>query len=165
MQGKFLAGLVGLALCSAPVQASDVGFNINLSLGNQPAPRVVRAVPVVHSVPVVIEEPPMFLYPPQLGFAVAIGIPYDVVYLEGRYYLYDDDVWHVSSHYSGPWQRVKHKHLPHGLRKHKYREIVECRDREYHSYRTASHDGHYRGKVHHPGREKHKRKHKHDDDD
>jgi len=158
MQRKILAGLIGLLLISAPLQASDVGFNINLSVGNQPAPRVVRAVPVV------IEEPPMFLYPPQLGFAVAIGIPYDVVYLEGRYYLYDADIWHVSSRYNGPWVKVKHKHLPPGLRKHKYREIVECRDREYHSYRKASHDGHYRGKTHKPGKDKHKRKHKHDDD-
>ncbi|MHB1399460.1 MAG: hypothetical protein ACYDAI_17515 [Trichloromonadaceae bacterium] len=159
MHRKVLAGLIGLLLTSAPLHASDVGFNINLSLGNQPAPRVVRAVPVV------IQEPPMFLYPPQLGFAVAIGIPYDVVYLDGRYYLYDDDIWHVSSRYNGPWQRVKHKHLPPGLRKHKYREIVEYREREYVVYRGAGHDDHYRGKVHHPGREKHKRKHKHDDDD
>lgn len=158
MQPKILAGLIGLLLAAAPVQASDVGFNVNLSIGNQPAPRVV------HAVPVVIEEPPIFLYPPQLGFAVAIGIPYDMVYIEGRYYMFRDEVWLVSSHYNGPWGRVKHKHLPPGLRKHKYREIVECRDREYHSYRLASHDGHYRGKSYKPGKEKHRRKHERDDD-
>lgn len=163
MQHKILAGLFCLLLISAPLQASDVGFNVNLSIGNQPAPRVVHAVPVVHSVPVIIEEPPVFLYPPQLGFAVAIGIPYDMVYIEGRYYLFSGDVWHVSSHYNGPWGKVKHKHLPPGLRNHKYRDIVESRDREYHSYRLASHDGHYRGKTYKPGKEKHKRKHKRDD--
>jgi hypothetical protein len=161
MQRKILAGLIGLLLSSAPLHASDVGFNVNLSVGNQPASRVIRTAPVV------VEEAPVFLYPPRLGFAVAIDIPYDMVFIEGRYYLFQDDVWLVSPHYNGPWGVVKHKHLPPGLRKHKVREIVEYRDREYHSYRKASHDGHYRGRVHHPGKDKHKEKHrgkhKHDD--
>ncbi len=152
------AGLLGLLLFASPLQASDVGFNINLSIGNQPAPRVVRPVPVI------IEEPPVFLYPAQLGFAVAVGIPYDLIYIEGRYYLYDDDIWYVGSRYDGPWTVVKHKHLPPGLRKHKVKYIHDCRDREYHSYRKVYHDSGYRGKIHHPGKDKHKRKHKRDDD-
>lgn len=159
MQGKILAGLVGLLLTSAPLQASDVGFNVNLSVGNQPAPRVVRAAPVV------FEEPPVFLYPPRLGFAVAVDIPYDMVYIDGRYYLYQDDSWLTSPRYNGPWVVVHHDHLPRGLRKHRVREIVECRDREYVVYRKAGHDDHYRGKVYSPGRGKHKNKHKHKHDD
>lgn len=158
MQRNIVPGVIGLLLISAPLQASDLGFNINLSVGNQPGPQVVQALPVV------IEEPPVFLYPPQLGFAVAIGIPYDLVYLDGRYYMFRNDVWHVSSHYNGPWGQVKPKHLPRGLRKHPYRQIVECRDREYHSYRLASHEGDYRGKTYKPGKDKHRHKHqKHDD--
>lgn len=160
MRHSLPAGLLGLLFYASPLQASDVGFNINLSIGNQPAPRVVRAMPVV------IEEPPLFLYPPQLGFAVAVGIPYDLIYIEGRYYMLHDDRWYVGSRYDGPWQAIRHKHLPPGLRKHKVQYIHDCRDREYHSYRRVYDDGGYRGRVYHPDKDRHKHKHKrkHDDD-
>lgn len=155
MQGKILTGIFGLILISAPLQAADVDFNVNLNVGNQPASRAVRAIPVV------IEEPPVFLYPPRLGFGVAVDIPYDLVYIDGRYYLYQDDAWLVSPGYNGPWGVVGHDHLPPGLRKHQRRDIIDNRDREYVVYRKAGRDDHYRGKTHHPGRDKHKQKQKH----
>lgn len=78
--------------------------------------------------------------------------------------MFRDDVWHVSSHSHGPWGQVIPKHLPRGLRKHPYRQIVECRDREDHSDRLASHEGDYRGKTYKPGKDKPRHKHKKHDD-
>ncbi|BCR02988.1 hypothetical protein DESUT3_00570 [Desulfuromonas versatilis] len=146
--------LLGVALLLMPAGGrAEVGINLNINLGDGGA------------VPVVIEEPPVFLLPARLGFSVAVGVPYDMVFIEGRYYLYRGNIWHVAPRYSGPWVVVGHDHLPYGLRKHKYREIVLCRDEEYRYYKRDR--DHYRGHVHHPGKGhgKGKGRKKHEDDD
>jgi len=128
--------------------ASDVGFNLNLNVGNRhpvmavPAPVVPAVVVPVPVVPTfAIPSPPVFLVPPNLGISVAIDIPYDMVYIDGFYYLHQGNEWHRGHHYNGPWTPVKHKHLPPKLRKYQYQEIVAYRDREAKRY-------HDRGRSH-----------------
>jgi len=58
-------------------QAADVSFNIN-----------------VGGPPIVIAQPPDFLYPPELGFGVAVGVPYDMFYLSGGYFVYRGGGWY-----------------------------------------------------------------------
>lgn len=149
---KVLALVSLLTVAASPALASsDVGFDVNINVGNRPQV-VVPAPPVaVVSPRVVIEEPPVFIVPPRLGFYVGVDVPYDIFLISGRYYLYDHDHWYRAPHYRGPWAPVKYKHLPPGLRKHKMERIRYYRDDEYRVYRSE-HD-HYRGKRYKPEKE------------
>ncbi len=140
-KGSLLA-LLALLLAAPVVQASNVGFDLNVNVSNQP--RVVAPAPV----PVVIEEPPEFIAPPSLGFYVSVGAPYDMFYLSSNYYLYRGNVWYRSVGYNGPWVSVRYENLPYGLRKHRYEKIREIRDAEYRVY--AEHQDRYHGKHFRP---------------
>ena len=135
---------LALLIASTTARAADVGFNLNLNVGNRTP---VIPIPVIPAPPAFfIPSPPVFLVPPGLGFSVAIDVPCDMVYIEGRYYLYDGGNWHMGRNYNGPWTPVGRKYLPHGLRKHKHQEIVSYRDREYRNYRKQGHGGNSHGK-------------------
>lgn len=66
-----VASAVLLFQTASAALAADVSFSIN-----------------VGGPPIVISQPPDFLYPPELGFGVAVGVPYDMFYLSGGYYIY-----------------------------------------------------------------------------
>ena len=138
--------------------ASNVGVDIHI--GNQPV--VVPApvpvpVPPPAPAPVVIEEPPLFLYPPELGFGVAVGVPYDIFYISGFYYLNRGDIWYRSDYYNGPWMVTRYKSLPPGLRRHRFERIHYYRDREYRHYQDE-HDR-YHGRHFRPEKERRKMEH------
>jgi hypothetical protein len=84
--------------------------------------------------PAVLEEPPEFVYPPELGFGVAVGIPYDLFYVNGAYFLFRGDSWFKAPFYGGSWTKVGKKNLPRELRKNKIAKIHQYRDREYSQY-------------------------------
>jgi hypothetical protein len=115
------------------VQAADFSFNIN-----------------VGGPPVVISQPPDFLYPPELGYGVAVGVPYDMFYISGLYYIYRGGGWYRTNNYGGSWVKLRHRELPPELRRYKIARIHEYRDREYRVY-TRDRD-HYRGRYYRPGR-------------
>ena len=81
---KLLAVVAAVFLFQAAsvVQAADISFGIN-----------------VGGPPIVIAQPPDFLYPPELGFGVAVGVPYDMFYASGVYYVFRGGGW-----YSTPYQ-------------------------------------------------------------
>jgi hypothetical protein len=151
-------GLVAVT-ASAAGAASNVGVDVNINVGTPPPlpppPMVIPPPPVVITAPpppsVVIQGPPMFVMPQSLGFYVAVGVPYDIFYVGGQYYLYQGNSWYRAPYYNGPWGAVPYKHLPPGLRKHTYDRIVYYRDQEYRVYRNE-HDN-YRGKHFKPGKE------------
>jgi len=132
--------LLAVTLLTAPAveqaQASDVGFDLNLHIGSRPR------------TPIVIQEPPLFLAPSTLGFHVAVGVPYDMVYIDGRYYAYQGGGWFMAPSYNGPWRGVGPKHLPPGLAKRRHTEIVRMREAEYARYRKDRQ--HYRGQSFRP---------------
>jgi len=132
---KLLAVAFALALfhTAAPAGADDFSFSINV--GGPPA---------------VLAQPPDFLYPPELGFGVAVGVPYDMFYLSGVYYIYRGGGWYRTSSYGGSWVRLRHRELPPELRRYKIARIHEFRDREYRGY-SRDRD-HYRGRFFRPGR-------------
>ena len=119
---------------ASAVQAADVSFSIN-----------------VGGPPIVIAQPPDFLYPAELGFGVAVGVPYDMFYFSGIYYVFRGGGWYRTSSYGGSWVKVRHRELPPELRRYKIARIHEFRDREYRVY--ARDRAHYRGRSFHPGRE------------
>ena len=130
--------LLPLALSQAalPQASASSGIDINIHAGLPlPAPPPLPRI--------VIQEPPLFLAPPALGFRVAVGVPYDMVNIGGRFYLYDDGRWYRSGNYRGPWVFVRQRELPPGLRRHRYDRIRYLRDEEYRHY--SEDRDHYRG--------------------
>jgi hypothetical protein len=123
--------LFGLAIALlAPVsqaQASNVDFNVGVNIG-------VPAAPVYVNPPVVIEGPPEFVAPPQLGFYVAVGVPYDLFYFGNRYYLYRGNGWYGAPYYNGPWVTIGYGDVPYGLRRFPMERVHYYRDGYYNRY-------------------------------
>ena len=122
-----VASAVFLFQAASMAQAADLSFSIN-----------------VGGPPVVVSQPPDFLYPPELGFGVAVGVPYDMFYFSGAYFLYRGGGWYRSSYYGDSWLPVRPRELPPELRRYKIARIHQFRDREYRFY--ARDREHYQGR-------------------
>jgi len=141
-----------LALGASVASASNVGVDLNLHLGNQPQQVVVPAPVALPPTQVIVPAAPTlaidndvdFVYPAQLGFYVAVGVPYDLFCVRNNYYLFRDGVWFRAPGSHGPWVAARYRELPPGLRKHDIERIRAFRSVEYDIYR---HDrDHYRGR-------------------
>lgn len=156
---KLAAVLVpaALVLGASAANAGNVGVDINLHLGNQPQQVVVPAAPppapVMAPAPVVAPAPPApiviendvdFVYPSQLGFYVAVGVPYDLFYARNNYYLFREGRWFRAPNSHGPWYPARYRELPPGLRRHDIAQIRAYRNAEYGVYRQDR--DHYRGR-------------------
>lgn len=130
--------LLAAALLGASPALADIGLDLNVHLGNRsPAP-------------IIVEEAPLFLVPATLGFQVAVGVPYDMFYIDDRYYLCQGNGWYVATGYGGPWTVIQRDRLPHRLAKRRYAEIIALRDEEYGHYKRDR--DHYKGKTYHHGK-------------
>lgn len=101
--------------------------------------------------PVVIEEPPEFVLPPELGFYVAVGVPYDLFYFNNVYYVCRDNIWYSSPYYYGPWSRTYYGNIPYALSRYPFERIRHYRDNYYGRYqRYGAWDGyrHFRPERH-----------------
>jgi hypothetical protein len=120
---------LALVMPVTQAHASHVNFNVGVNVG-------VPVAPVYVNPPVVIEGPPEFVAPPELGFYVAVGVPYDLFYFSNRYYLCRGNVWYESPYYNGPWLTVGFRDVPYGLRRLPFDRIHYYRDgynRRYHN--------------------------------
>ncbi|ABK99364.1 hypothetical protein [Pelobacter propionicus] len=134
-----LFSLASLALLVAAATPAVAGVNVDINLG---APVVVQAAPPPPPVPVyaeppeiVVAEAPRFIYTPAIGFHVAIGTPYDLVYT-GKDYLYNHGGrWYRGRTYYGPWVACKTRNIPSVLRRQSIGQIRHYRDQEYRQYR------------------------------
>ena len=126
-----VASAVVLFQAASMAQAANISFNIN-----------------VGGPPIVIAQPPDILYPAELGFGVAVGVPYDMFYLSGVYYINRGGGWYRTSYYGGSWVKMRHRDLPPELRRYKIAKIREFRDREYRAYTRDRQ--HYRGRLFRP---------------
>lgn len=99
---------------------------------------------------ILVAEPPLFLDLAVYGLRVAVGIPYDMFLIDGRYYVLHHKVWHSAPAYDGPWRPVVDERLPAALLRHAHSDLVRARDHEYERYRLAG-DG-YSGFVFRPER-------------
>jgi hypothetical protein len=164
--------LLLLAPASA-VYASDVGFNAGVSVGfpgvgvsvgvgapgysYQEAPAYAyREAPAYPYQQVEIEEPPVFVQPPELGFYAAVGVPYNLFFLNNLYYLFSGNAWFASPYYNGPWSSIYYGDLPYALNRYPFERIRYFRDDYYGRYqRYGAWDGyrHFRPDRHGWGRE------------
>jgi len=133
---KLMAVAVAAVLLQGASVAQAVGLNFNINVGGPP---------------IVVSQPPEFLYPPELGFGVAVGVPYDMFYFNGAYFIFRGGGWYRSDVYGGTWIKVRPRELPPVFRKYNIGRIHEFRDREYRAYGRDR--GHYRGKYFRPGGE------------
>src|SRR6266480_4992943 len=117
----------GMLLCvmllgGLPATPARAQVHVNVNIG-PPAPVIVQAPP-----------PMLFLSDP--GIYVAVGVPYDIFFMNGRYYYSYGDNWFWGPGYGGPWTYAGYSTLPPGLRKFKVRQLREYREREYRVYRV-----------------------------
>ena len=78
----------------------------------------------------VIDSPPNFIYLKNQGFSVSKDSPYDIVYLDGNYYINSSDRWYRSTDYHGPWTLVQDGGLPSKISRYSWSDIVRYRDSE-----------------------------------
>jgi hypothetical protein len=123
--------LVWMAATILPISAPPAwaGVDVHINLGVPPV--VVEAPP-----PVVVEEPPTMVFLPEPGIYVAIGVPYDIFFISGRYYYFRGGNWFWAGGYGGPWTHVVYRSLPPGLRRYKIERLHEFREREHKVYRA-----------------------------
>jgi hypothetical protein len=119
-----LLSVIWLATVAGTAQAAEVHVNVNIGA---PPPVIVRSAPTM----VYLAEPAAY---------VAVGIPYDLYFVGGRYYYFRGNNWYWAPGYGGPWNYVVYSSLPPGLRKFKTARLHEFRDREYRVYRISSRD-------------------------
>jgi hypothetical protein len=115
-----LLGVIAMdGMLAMPARAE---VNINVNIGPPP--------------PVVVVERPTMLYLGEPGLFVAVGVPYDIFFVGGRYYYLHGDHWFWASGYGGPWVHVVNTGLPPGLRKYKVYQLRDFREREYRVYKV-----------------------------
>src|SRR5215510_8565378 len=101
-----LGMLLGLTLMNSMLATPAFAeVNINVNIGPPP--------------PIVVHERPAMVYLPEPGMFVAVGVPYDIYFVGGRYYYYHGTNWFWASGYDGPWVHVVYKSLPPGLQRYK----------------------------------------------
>jgi len=115
-----LLGLMLIQTASAPLALAEV--NINVNIGAPP--------------PVVVHQRPTMVYLAEPGMFVAVGVPYDIYFISGRYYYFHGDNWFWAGGYDGPWVHVTRKSLPPGLQKYKVVQLRDFREREYKVYKV-----------------------------
>lgn len=145
-----------LVLGASAAGAGNVGVDVNLHIGNRPQQVIIPAPVAPPTAQVIVREKPTptevvtidddvdFVYPARLGFYVAVGVPYDLFYVKGNYYLFSDGRWYWASGSHGPWSVAQYRELPPGLRRHKMERIRAFRSAEYDIYRRDR--DHYRGR-------------------
>jgi hypothetical protein len=101
--------------------------------------------------PIMLTQPPEFLFPSELGFGVAVGVPYDMFYIAGAYYFLKGSSWYRASSYRGPWMFLGLSQVPPELRKHKLADIHKARNREFNIF--WKNRDHYQGRYFRPGME------------
>jgi len=119
---------LGAALCVTPskdfwsVSAASPQVNINVNIGQPP--------------PVVVRERPTMVYLAEPAAYVAVGIPFDIFFVSGRYYYLHGNDWFWGTGYNGPWVAVTYRSIPPGLQKYKIERLHEFREREYRVYKV-----------------------------
>ncbi len=117
MKSRVLGLVVFMGLAATPGLAQ---VSVNVHIGEPP--------------PVVVYSPPTMVLMPEPQMYVAVGVPYDIYFVSGRYYYLQSGHWFFGPGYNGPWTYVAVERLPPGLRRYKIKELHEFREREYRAY-------------------------------
>jgi hypothetical protein len=100
--------------------SASTQVNVNVNIGAPP--------------PVVVRARPTMVFLPEPAAYVAVGVPYDIYFVSGRYYYLHGNDWFWAQGYNGPWVYASYNTLPPGLRKYRVERLHEFREREYKVY-------------------------------
>jgi hypothetical protein len=118
-QGVLLGLMLSIGFLAMPAFAQ---VSVNVHIGEPP--------------PVVVYSPPTMVLMPEPQMYVAVGVPYDIYFVGGRYYYLQGGHWFWGPGYSGPWTYAAFETLPPGLRRYKVKQLHAFREREYAVYRV-----------------------------
>jgi len=135
-----LAGITGVLLGN-PATDAKAEVSIHIGLGGHAPERA----------PFMLDTRPSFVILPDMGFSVAVGSPYDIIFFGNYYYAFHGGVWYGSGDYRGPWVVVHESRLPYGVRRHRWEDIRRSRDVEYRR-NDRRYDGRYDWKEKKPKR-------------
>ncbi len=124
--------IIAGAMLGHPATDAKAEISIHIGLGGSAPQRA----------PFVIDTRPRFVVLPDMGFAVAVGSPYDIIFFGNSYYAFQNGIWYGSDDYRGPWVIVHESRLPYGIRQHRWEEIRRSRDIEYRR-QDRRYDGRY----------------------
>ena len=155
MRRVMLATVILLMQVPSPASGDGTLFNPYLMSPPRPPPPAQPEAPSREIEPPAANEQrgvkaaPRFLFPKELGFGVAVAVPYDMFYHSGAYYLFEKGGWYRSPSYRGPWTVTARHRLPPELVKYDLPTVRRFRDQEFESYWKDRE--HYRGTIFRPG--------------
>jgi hypothetical protein len=125
--------LPGFGLSVGP---GGVGLNIGLPwvVAPAPVPPPAYAYPDNSYESVVTGAVPEFVQPPELGFYVAVGVPYDLFYYNNSYWTNRGNIWYNSPYYNGPWSSINYNNIPYVFNRYPFETIRHYRDTYYGRY-------------------------------
>ena len=82
---------------------------------------------VVKCPEVYLAAPPQFLRPEGESVFLAVEIPYDLFYVDNRFYLLYRGGWFASDFFEGPWEKLVREKIPAPLRSHTLQSVAELR--------------------------------------
>ena len=91
----------------------------------------------------VIDTRPSFIVLPGYGFSVSVGTPYDMIYYDNLYYIYNNKSWYSSPACRGPWVIIQEDNIPDIIRKHNIDDIRKARDLELQTDGNQDNRGHH----------------------
>lgn len=91
----------------------------------------------------VIDARPGFIVLPGYGFSVSVGTPYDMIYYDNFYNIYNNKLWYSSPACRGPWVIIEEDNVPDIIRKHNIDDIRKARDLESHPDGNQDNRGHH----------------------
>jgi hypothetical protein len=135
------------------VGSGGVGLNIGLPwvVAPAPVPPPAYAYPDNTYEPAVADAVPEFVQPPELGFYVAVGVPYDLFFYNNSYWVNRGNIWYNSPYYNGPWTSIYYSNVPYVFNRYPFETIRHYRDAYYgHFQRYGSWEGynHFRPGQH-----------------
>jgi len=157
--GQRLACFVVAALLSVTTATlCNAGFNVNVDIGipveqvqTPPPPAQVELPP----------QPPQFVYVPDLGYYVAAGVAYDLLYVGRKYFYFNNGIWYQADHYGAPWVYTPVNRLPVLMTRHSYVEYRKHREAELVKHQ---HEKDYKGEFHRPEVRKEDKREEHRDE-
>lgn len=125
--------LPGFGLSVGP---GGVGLNVGLPwvVAPAPVPPPAYAYPDTAYEPAMLEDAPEFVQPPELGFYVAVGVPYDLYFYNNSYWVNRGNIWYSSAYYNGPWSRTYYNDVPYVFNRFPFERIRHYRDSYYGRY-------------------------------
>src|SRR5690349_22494878 len=108
--GVLLGLMLSMGFVTEPASAQ---VNVSINIGQPP--------------PVVLYSPPTMVLMPEPQMYVAVGVPYDIYFVGGRYYYLHGSNWFWGPAYGGPWTYVAIERLPPGLRRYKVKQLHDFR--------------------------------------